>query len=95
MAKMAKSMSTVNSSVHNQRILKWPKFKEAAIYIGAGENPGLHKVEDAIIDEVVIYSAALTEEEIKESMDLSIPGVLAVEARDKLAVTWGELKADF
>ena len=74
---------------------KWPKFKEAAIYIGAGENPTLHKVEDAIIDEVVIYAKALTEEEIKESMELSVPVVLAVEARDKLAVTWGELKTGF
>lgn len=74
---------------------KWPEFKEAAIYIGAGENPNLHKVEDAIIDEVVIYSAALTEEEIQKSMELSVPVVLAVEARDKLAVTWGELKTDF
>ena len=61
----------------------------------AGENPTSHKVEDAIIDEVVIYAKALTEEEIRESMDLSVPVVLAVEARDKLAVTWGELKADF
>ena len=74
---------------------KWPKFKEAAIYIGAGENPGLHKVEDAIIDEVVIYAAALTEEEVRASMELSVPGVLAVEAREKLAVTWGELKTGF
>lgn len=74
---------------------KWPKFKEAAIYIGAGENPGLHKVEDAIIDEVVIYAKALTEDEVKASMELSVPVVLAVEAYDKLAVTWGELKTDF
>ena len=74
---------------------EWPEFKEAAIYIGAGENPNVHRVEDAIIDEVVIYAKALTEEEIQESMELSIPGVLAVEARDKLAVTWGELKTDF
>ncbi len=74
---------------------KWPKFKEAAIYIGAGENPNLHKVEDAIIDEVVIYAAALTEDEIVASMELSVPGVLAVEADDKLAITWGELKAGF
>ena len=74
---------------------KWPKFKEAAIYIGAGENPTLHKVEDAIIDEVVIYAKALTDVEVEESMELSVPGVLAVEARDKLAVTWGELKTDF
>ncbi len=74
---------------------KWPKFKEASIYIGAGENPTLHKVEDAIIDEVVIYAKALTPAEIQESMALSIPGVLAVHARDKLATTWGELKASF
>ena len=74
---------------------KWPEFKEAAIYIGAGESPAHHRVEDAIIDEVVIYSKALTEEEVQASMELSVPGVLAVEAREKLAVTWGELKTDF
>ena len=60
-----------------------------------GKTLTLHRVEDAIIDEVVIYAKALTEEEIQESMELSIPGVLAVEAREKLAVTWGELKTDF
>ena len=72
-----------------------PEHKEAAIYIGAGENPTLHKVEDAIIDEVVIYAKALTEEEIQASMEMSVPGVLAVEARNKLATTWGELKTNF
>ena len=72
-----------------------PEHKEAAIYIGAGENPNVHRVEDAIIDEVVIYAKALTEEEIQDSMELSVPVVLAVEAREKLAVTWGELKTDF
>ena len=72
-----------------------PEHKEAAIYIGAGENPTLHKVEDAIIDEVVIYAKALTEEEIQASMEQSVPVVLAVEAREKLAVTWGELKTGF
>ena len=72
-----------------------PAYKEAAIYIGAGESPGTHPVEDAIIDEVVIYAKALTEEEIQDSMELSVPVVLAVEAREKLAVTWGELKTDF
>lgn len=74
---------------------RWPKFKEAAIYIGAGENPTLHKVEDAIIDEVVIYAKALTEQEVNESMEKSVPVVLDVEASGKLAVTWGELKTDF
>ena len=74
---------------------KWPKFKEAAIYIGAGENPNLHKVEDAIIDEVVIYAAALTEEEVRTSMELSVPAVLAVEARDKLAGDMGRTENRF
>lgn len=74
---------------------EWPEFKEAAIYIGAGENPGVHRVEDAIIDEVVIYAKALTEEEVEASMEMSVPGVLSVEASDKLAVTWGQLKTGF
>ena len=72
-----------------------PAYKEAAIYVGAGESPGTHPVEDAIIDEVVIYAKALTEEEVNESMEKSVPVVLDVEARDKLAVTWGELKTGF
>ncbi len=72
---------------------KFPQFKEASIYIGAGENPNVHKVEDAIIDEVVIYSKVLSEEEVKASMELGVPGVLAVEAKDKLALTWGQLKS--
>lgn len=74
---------------------RWPEFKEAAIYIGAGENPGVHRVEDAIIDEVVIYAKALTEEEVQASMEQSVPGVLAVDPKEKLAVTWGDLKAGF
>lgn len=74
---------------------EFPKFKEASIYIGAGENPNAHKVEDGIIDEVVIYSKALTEDEVKASMELGVAGALAVEAKNKLAVTWGQLKTSF
>ena len=71
---------------------KFPKYKEAAIYIGAGESPNHHKLEDGIIDEVVIYSKALTEAEVKASMELGVEGVLAVEAKNKLTTTWGYLK---
>ena len=74
---------------------KFPKFKEAAIYIGAGETPNHHKLEDGIIDEVVIYSKALTEAEVKASMELGVEGVLAVEAADKLTTTWSHLKTAF
>ena len=73
----------------------FPEFKEASIYIGAGEGPTTHPVEDAIIDEVVIYSKALTEDEVKASMNLGVAGVLAVEAKNKLTVTWGQLKSTF
>ena len=71
-----------------------PKFEEVTIYIGAGENPNVHRVEDAIIDEVVLYDKALTEAEINETMEQGLPGVLPVEAKGKLAVTWGKLKSD-
>ena len=73
---------------------KLPVFKETLVYIGAGENPNVHKVEDAVIDEVVIYNKALDEKEIQASMELSVSGVLAVEPTGKLAVKWGKLKSD-
>ena len=71
------------------------KFEKAQIFVGAGEGPTRHPAEDAIIDEVVIYSKALTEAEVKASKDLGVEQVLSVEAQDKLAVTWGQLKATF
>ncbi len=71
------------------------KWKQAQIFVGAGEGPNTHPIEDAIIDEVVIYSKALTEDEVKASMELGVAGVLAVEAKNKLAVTWGQLKTSF
>ncbi len=74
---------------------EFPKFKMAQIFIGAGEGPNTHLAEDAIIDEAVIYSKALTEEEVKASMELGIAGVLSVEAKNKLATTWGKLKSTY
>ena len=82
-------------SGRNRRTSNGPSSKRQRFTSGAGENPNLHKVEDAIIDEVVIYAKALTADEVRASMELSVPGVLAVEARDKLAVTWGSLKSRF
>lgn len=73
--------------------ITFAKYKKANIYVGAGEGPNTHPIEDAIIDEVVIYSKALTEEEVKASMEQGVAGVLAVEAKDKLAITWGQLKS--
>ena len=75
--------------------IEFPKWKQAEIFVGAGEGPNTHPLEDGIIDEVVIYSKALSEEEVKASMELGVEGVLAVEAKNKLAVTWGQLKSLF
>ncbi len=75
--------------------IEFPKWQKAEIFVGAGEGPNTHPIEDAIIDEVVIYSKALSEEEVKASMELGVASVLAVDAKEKLAVTWGQLKSKF
>jgi len=69
---------------------KLPKFKQVTVYLGTGESPGTWPVEDATFDEVMIWDKALSNEEIKEVMDGKH---LAVELRNKLAVTWGEVKS--
>ncbi len=70
------------------------KFEKAQIFVGAGEGPTSHPAEDVIIDEVVIYSKALSADEVKASKELGVKGALAVEAEHKLALTWGQLKSD-
>ena len=46
---------------------------------------------EGIIDEVAIFSQALTEDEIQD-ITMNLRDALAVEASGKLAVTWGTLK---
>lgn len=45
-----------------------------------------------LIDEVRIWNRALTEDEVNEQMNSGFDEIFAVEARDKLATTWGKLK---
>lgn len=75
--------------------ITFKKYEKAQIFVGAGEGPTTHPVEDAMIDEVVIYSKALTDEEVKASKEIGVEGVLAVDAKDKLATTWGQIKATY
>lgn len=49
---------------------------------------------EGMIDEVAIFNVALTEEEIKKTME-GLEGVLAVEKGDKLASFWGIIKQSF
>lgn len=68
-----------------------PEFKDVTIYIGTGESPGTHPVEDTIIDEAMIWDKALTEQEMQTIMK---PNFMAVASMGKLATTWANLKAE-
>jgi len=66
------------------------RFEENDEDMAIGIRPDLTKPFPGIIDEVVVWSVARTQEEIKEDMN----GVsFAVEAADKLATTWGTIRA--
>ncbi len=65
---------------------------EPVIIGGTGNNGILNRDEfNGFIDELKIYDHFLTEEEIQKSMNP--PDPKAVKPGDKLAVTWGELRA--
>ncbi len=53
-----------------------------------GANAGNSNFFNGSIDEVKMWSVALTEQEIKKNMDTA----LAVDAQDKLTTTWGKIK---
>jgi len=47
---------------------------------------------EGLIDDVVLISKPLTESELSELMSKGVAGVLAVDGRDKLAATWGQIR---
>jgi hypothetical protein len=47
------------------------------------------------MDEVAIFHTALDDDQIKEIMNVSFKGILAVEAKDKLPTTWGKVKVRY
>ena len=49
---------------------------------------------EGIIDDVAIYNRALTEKEIRTDMEEGVLP-LAVHPTEKLATTWGRIKADY
>jgi len=49
---------------------------------------------EGIIDDVAIYNRALTEKEIRTDMGGGVLP-LAVQSTEKLATTWGSIKADY
>lgn len=63
---------------------------EEALTIGCRSNDGTNW--GGMLDEIALFSRALTEEEVKSIMDDGFEGFLAVEPSEKLAATWGEIK---
>lgn len=60
------------------------------LMIGANAELGLHTMFRGSIDEIAVYSRALTEEEIIEIMETR--PFTAVKAEEKLSATWGYIK---
>ena len=63
------------------------EYSEAGMSIGS--NAGNSNFFNGSIDEVKMWSVALTAAEVKKNMDEA----LAVEAHDKLATTWAKIKS--
>jgi hypothetical protein len=47
---------------------------------------------NGLIDDLGIWDRGLTEEEIEEVMNKGLPSRFSVDARGKMAVTWGKIK---
>ena len=65
------------------------KMEYSAAGMSIGANSGSNNFFNGSIDEVKMWSVALTAAEVKKNMDEA----LAVEAHDKLATTWGKIKS--
>ena len=83
----------LNGEVHEEK-------KEAFAFKGENDLPlmvgmGVERPQytfEGIIDEVVIFNTALTQNDIKEVMDGKF---LAVAPHDKLSISWGKLKSQY
>ena len=69
-----------------------PATNNAPLIIGAQGPDGKNGTLRGIIDEVAVYNMALDEDEINEVMEGLSKQFQAVDASEKLAVTWGYLK---
>ncbi|MFC1713454.1 LamG domain-containing protein [Candidatus Poribacteria bacterium] len=49
---------------------------------------------NGIMDDAVLFSVALSQNEIKELMEIGLPNILAVFPAGKLTSTWGSIKID-
>lgn len=75
--------------------IKPPIASPSTLYVGRGEADGMHTLEGGIIDEVFIFSRALTQREIQSVMKegvISAVSEFAVNPKGKISTTWSALK---
>ena len=63
-------------------------------YVGS-RHTGLGEAYLGLVDELAVYSGVLEEKKIKEIIENGVQGQFAVDAKRKLASTWGKLKSQF
>lgn len=71
-----------------------PPESEDPLLLGSGVPSGLHAGYIGVLDEVGIFRAALSENEIKDIMNKGLEGFLGVEPVGKLATTWGKIRGE-
>jgi len=60
----------------------------------SSESPGFNAFFKGIIDEAAIFNAALSDGDIKELMEKSLSGILAVSPSGKLSTSWAIIKSE-
>jgi hypothetical protein len=63
------------------------------LYIGASQfwDP---RFIDGLLDDVLLFNVALTQDQVKELVENGIAGILAVSSQGKLLATWAQIKQD-
>ncbi len=82
----------VNGKLQNSEEAKGPPWSSPEeVYIGADPGCGKRCQWEGIIDEIVIFNVALTDDEV-QSLGDGIESALAVDAAGKITTTWGKIK---
>lgn len=76
-------------SANTKTLTEW---KQEQIFIGTSWSNNKHR---GLIDDVGLFNAALSQDEIKDIIANGLSDVLAVKPIDKIAATWGGIKEGF
>ena len=84
--------------IRKSRLKPYNLFEDRPLEIGAGRqiggNQGNDTFLDALIDEIIIWDRALSEDEVQDLANGNRPDrALAVKAEGKLTTAWGKMKS--